>query len=131
LNIDLTAQIGLHGKLKLPDCVTTIAALRTAQMTFARIEQLDFIKFDGTYQLREGCGPSGTILEKNCSYFLQFNSQQGYCQSIFRNPQFDLGSVPFPEVGCRPFGMGAREKESYAKYVDAFEHIYKQCGKAQ
>jgi hypothetical protein len=95
------------------------------------IEQLDFTRFDGTHQLRESCGPKGTILERECNASLYFKSEQGYCQYVFSSDrQVDLGNVPFPEAACRPLGYGARNKDSYAKYVVAFDYVFKQCAVA-
>jgi hypothetical protein len=92
------------------------------------VEQLDFEKFDGSHQLWEACGAKGTILERMCSYSLHFKSSpRGFCQYGFSNPQFDLVDIPFPDEACRPFGMGGREKQFYAKYRKAFDLVFQQC----
>lgn len=93
------------------------------------IEQLDFTRFDGSHQIQESCGPKGTILERECNASLYFRSEQGYCQYGFSSDrQIDLANVPFPETACRrPLGYGARNKDLYAKYVVAFDYVFKQC----
>jgi len=92
------------------------------------IEQLDFTRFYGSHQLRQACGPKGTLLENECGASLHFGSEQGFCQYGFSsNRQIDLANVPFPDVACRPLGYGGRKKELYAKYVVAFDYVYEQC----
>jgi len=110
-------------------CVFLATQERNASLD---VEQLDFTKFDGTYQFWEACGSVGAASEKNCTYSLHFNSRTGgYCQYAFQNPQFDLGDIQFPAEACRPFGLGGRGKEFYSKYVTAFEYIHKRCGGIQ
>jgi hypothetical protein len=91
------------------------------------VAQLDFTKFDGTYQLWEACGPAGTLLEKQCTYSLHFSSPQAYCHAMFSQANFDLNNIPFPNGTCVSYALGAREKKFYAKDIDAFERIRKQC----
>jgi hypothetical protein len=92
------------------------------------VEQIDFAKFDGTHQVREACGQKGTILESECNASLYFKSEQGFCQYSFASDrQIDLANVPFPEVACRPLAYGTRKREYYAKYVVAFDYVFKQC----
>jgi hypothetical protein len=77
--------------------------------------------------LGEACGWKGTLLENVCSYALHFQSDRGFCQYGFSNPQFDLANVPFPDEACRPFGIGGRERQFYDKYAKAFDLVFKQC----
>jgi hypothetical protein len=92
--------------------------------------QLDFTKFDGTYQLWEACGgPASAPPENRCTYSLHFSSQKkAFCQYVFSKPDFDLSKIPFPDGACQSYALGAREKKFYTKYIDAFERIKEQCG---
>jgi hypothetical protein len=94
------------------------------------IAQLDFTKFDGTYQLWEACsGPAAAPPENRCTYSLHFSSQkQAFCSSRFPKLDFDLSKIPFPDGACESYALGAREKKFYTKYIDAYERIREQCG---
>jgi hypothetical protein len=95
------------------------------------IEQLDFTKFDGRHQIREACSPKESPFRGfGCSAALHFNSEKGYCQYGFSSNRgmIDLADIPFPDGTCRSFAIGGREKKQlYAKFVDAFEYVYRQC----
>jgi hypothetical protein len=97
------------------------------------VEQLDFTKFDGTYQLWEACrGPALAPPENRCTYSLHFSSQkQAFCYSRFQKLDFDLSKIPFPDGACHSYALGAREKKFYTKYIDAYERIKEQCGGGQ
>ncbi|MET4420559.1 hypothetical protein AB7645_00305 [Bradyrhizobium sp. 956_D2_N1_5] len=94
------------------------------------VVQLDFTKFDGTYQLWEACrGPADAPPDNRCTYSLHFSSQKrAFCNS--RRPQLDsdVSKMPFPDEACQPYALGARAKKFYTKYIDAFERIKEQCG---
>ncbi|MDH6262001.1 hypothetical protein [Bradyrhizobium sp. BR13661] len=94
------------------------------------VVQLDFTKFDGTYQLWEACrGPADAPPENRCTYSLHFSSQkQAFCYSRFSKPDFDLSKIPFPDGACRSYALGAREKKFYTKYIDAYERVKERCG---
>jgi hypothetical protein len=94
------------------------------------VVQLDFTKFDGTYQLWEACrGPAAAPPENRCTYSLHFSSQkQAFCYSRFPKLDFDLSKIPFPDGACHSYALGAREKKFYTKYIDAYERIKEQCG---
>jgi hypothetical protein len=93
------------------------------------VERLDFTKFDGTYQLFNACNSSGITSDQNCTSSLHFNSQPGgYCQTFVQAVQSDISRLSFPSGACRPFSIGSRQKQFYAKYADAFERVYKKCG---
>ena len=97
------------------------------------VVQLDFMKFDGTYQLWEACrGPASAPPENRCTYSLHFSSQkQAFCSSRFQKLDFDLSKIPFPDGACHSYALGAREKKFYTKYIDAYERIKEQCGGGQ
>ena len=97
------------------------------------VVQLDLTKFDGTYQLWEACrGPADAPPENRCTYSLHFSSQkQAFCHSQFQKVDFDLSKIPFPEEACHSYGLGAREKKFYAKYIDAYERIKEKCGNSK
>jgi hypothetical protein len=97
------------------------------------VVQLDFTKFDGTYQLWEACrGPAAAPPENRCTYSLHFSSQkQAFCHYRFSKPDFDLSKIPFPDDACQSYALGAREKKFYTKYIDAYERIKEQCGGGQ
>lgn len=97
------------------------------------VVQLDFTKFDGTYQLWEACrGPAAAPPENRCTYSLHFSSQkQAFCYSRFQKLDFDLSKIPFPDDACQSYSLGAREKKFYTKYIDAYERIKEQCGGGQ
>jgi hypothetical protein len=94
------------------------------------VVQLDFTKFDGTYQLWEACrGPASAPPENRCTYSLHFSSQkQAFCYSRFSKLDFDLSKIPFADDACHSYALGAREKKFYTKYIDAYERIKEQCG---
>jgi hypothetical protein len=94
------------------------------------VAQLDFSKFDGTYQLWEACrGPAAAPAENRCTTSLHFSSQkQAFCQYRFSKLDFDLSKIPFPDDACQSYALGAREKKFYTKYIDAYERIKEQCG---
>ena len=97
------------------------------------VAQLDLTKFDGTYQLWEACrGPASAPPENRCTYSLHFSSQkQAFCSSRFQKLEFDLSKIPFPDDACHSYALGAREKQFYTKYIDAYERIKEQCGGGQ
>ena len=94
------------------------------------VVQLDFTKFDGTYQLWEACrGPAAAPPENRCTYSLHFSSQkQAFCHYQFLKLDFDLRKIPFPDGACQSYALGARERKFYTKYIDAYERIKEQCG---
>jgi hypothetical protein len=94
------------------------------------VVQLDFTKFDGTYQLWEACrGPASAPPENRCTYSLHFSSQkQAFCSSRFQKLDFHLSKIPFPDGACQSYALGGREKKFYTKYIDAYERIKEQCG---
>lgn len=94
------------------------------------IVQLDFTKFDGTYQLWEACrGPAEAPPDNRCTYSLHFSSQKrAFCNSQRLQPESDVSKISFPEEACQPYALGARAKKFYTKYIDAFERIKEQCG---
>ena len=94
------------------------------------VVQLDFTKFDGTYQLWEACrGPAAAPPENQCTYSLHFSSQkQAFCHYRFSKLDFDLSKIQFPDDACQSYALGAREKKFYTKYIDAYERIKEQCG---
>ena len=94
------------------------------------VMQLDFTKFDGTYQLWEACrGPASAPPENRCTYSLHFSSEkQAFCDYRFSKLDFDLNKIPFPDDACHSYALGAREKKFYTKYIGAFERIKEQCG---
>ena len=94
------------------------------------VVQLDFTKFDGTYQLWEACGgPASAPPENRCTYSLHFSSQkQAFCYSRFPKLDFDLSKISFPDGACNSYALGARGKKFYTKYIDAYERIKEQCG---
>ena len=97
------------------------------------VVQLDFTKFDGTYQLWEACrGPAAAPPENRCTYSLHFSSQkQAFCSSQFQKLDFDLSKIPIPDGACQSYALGARAKQFYTKYIDAYERIKEQCGGGQ
>jgi hypothetical protein len=97
------------------------------------VVQLDFTKFDGTYQLWDACrGPAGAPPDNRCTYSLHFSSQkQAFCNSRFLKLDSDLSKISFPDEACQPYALGAREKKFYTKYIDAYERIKEQCGGGQ
>ena len=97
------------------------------------VAQLDFTKFDGTYQLWEACrGPAAAPPENRCTYSLHFSSQkQAFCHYRLSKLDFDLSKIPFPDDACQSYALGAREKKFYIKYIDAYERIKEQCGGGQ
>ena len=97
------------------------------------VVQLDFTKFDGTYQLWETCsGPAAAPSDNRCTYSLHFSSQkQAFCYSRFPKLDVDLSKIPFPDEACHSYALGAREKKFYTKYIDAYERIKEQCGGGQ
>jgi hypothetical protein len=97
------------------------------------VVQLDFTKFDGTYQLWEACrGPAAAPPENRCTYSLHFSSQkQAFCVSRFPKLDFDLSKIPYPDGACHSYALSAREKKFYTKYIDAYERIKEQCGGGQ
>jgi hypothetical protein len=97
------------------------------------VAQLDLTKFDGTYQLWEACvGPASAPPENRCTYSLHFSSQkQAFCSSRFQKMDFDLSKIPFPDGACHSYALGARGKQFYTKYIDAYERIKEQCGGGQ
>jgi hypothetical protein len=97
------------------------------------VVQLDFMKFDGTYQLWEACrGPALAPPENRCTYSLHFSSQkQAFCYSRFPKLDFDLSKIPFADDACSSYALGAREKKFYTKYIDAYERIKEHCGGSQ
>jgi hypothetical protein len=92
------------------------------------IEALNLTKFDGKHDLREGCGPAGTILATQCTDSLYFGTPEGYCQAMFPDAPLDLDRVQFPDRACRPFIIGFRRRQFLSKYIEAFETAYAQCG---
>jgi hypothetical protein len=94
------------------------------------VVQLDFTKFDGTYQLWETCrGPAAAPPENRCTYSLHFSSQkQAFCNSRVLKLDSDLSKISFPDEACQAYALGAREKKFYTKYIDAYERIKEQCG---
>jgi hypothetical protein len=107
------------------EACTFIAAHQVASGII--VEKLDFTKFDGNYDLREACGPAGTILETQCTDTLYFSTQDGYCRAIFADTSVDLDRVQFSEGACRAFILGPRRREFQLKYINAFESAYAQC----
>jgi hypothetical protein len=97
------------------------------------VAQLDLSKFDGTYQLWEACaGPASAPPENRCTYSLHFSSQkQAFCHYRFSKLDFDLDKIPFPDDACQSYALGARKKQFYTKYIDAYERIKEQCGGSQ
>jgi len=114
---------------QIPDRQCVFVSTREEKGGFD-VVQLDFTKFDGTYQLWEACsGPASAPPENRCTYSLHFSSQkQASCYSRFSKLDFDLSKIPFPDGSCQSYALGAREKKLYTKYIDAYERIKEQCG---
>jgi hypothetical protein len=92
------------------------------------IEQLDFSKFNGNYEITEACGEKGTSEEKLCHAGLRFKQEShAFCQYVFNPADVNLTDLSFPDRACRPFAYGLRQKADYVKYVAAFREVYGRC----